>query len=63
MKYRPDMTADELAQFKREIDELDAAYAAAAAFDAAQALANPAPDEWEDEMELLQKAALSRGRP
>lgn len=63
MRYRHNMTADELAQFKREHDALEAAYAAAAAFDAAQALANPAPDEWEDEMELLRKAALNGGRP
>ena len=56
MNYRDNMTEAELAQFRKELAELDAAYAAAAEHDAA-------PEEWEDEMELLTKAALNRGRP
>jgi hypothetical protein len=60
MKYRDNMTEAELRAFKAELDALDAAYASAAAHDAAQ----PAPpDEWEDEMETLRRAALNRGRP
>ncbi len=60
MKYRENMTETELRAFLREIDALDAAYASAAAHDAAQ----PAPpDEWEDEMEILRRAALNRGQP
>lgn len=62
MKYRDNMTEAELAQFKAEVDALDAAYASAAAHDAAQA--QPIPDEWEDESEYWRRAGLdSRGRP
>lgn len=64
MKYRENMTPDELAQFKREIDALEAAYASAAAHDAAQEAAHPPPEDWEDEMEYWRKAGLdSKGRP
>ena len=60
MNYRDNMTEAELAQFRKELAELDAAYAAVAEHDAA---VQAAPEEWEDEMELLTKAALNRGRP
>jgi len=61
MKYRDNMTAQELAQFMAEVDALNAAYAAAER-DALNA--EPVPDEWEDENETLRRAALDhRGRP
>jgi hypothetical protein len=60
MKYQDNMTPAELTQFRKELDELDAAYAAAAEHDAA---VQAAPEGWEDEMELLTKAALNRGMP
>jgi len=63
LKYRDNMTADELRAFLGEIDALDAAYAAAAAHDATVAAAHPVPDEWEDESEILRRAALNRGQP
>jgi len=61
MKYRDIMSEEELEKFRREVDELDAAYAAAAAHDALNT--QPVPQEWEDEMETLTRAALSRGQP
>jgi hypothetical protein len=61
MKYRENMTQTELKKFKAEIDALDAAYACAAKYDAQNQ--EPMPDEWEDEMEILKKAALNRGMP
>jgi len=61
-KYRDNMTEAELRAFMREIDALDAAYAAAAAHDAANT--QPLPEEWEDEGEYWRRAGLdSRGRP
>jgi translation initiation factor 2 alpha subunit (eIF-2alpha) len=58
------MTLEELAQFNREYDELQAAYASAAEHDAKMQAMNPIPDEWEDEMEYWSRAGLdSRGRP
>lgn len=64
MKYKDNMTPDELAQFMREYDALEAAYADAAKHDAAQAAAHPPPEDWEDEMEYWRKAGLDfRGRP
>ena len=64
MKYRDNMTEAELAQFKAEINALDAAYEAAAAHDAVVQASQPMPDEWEDESEYWRKAGLdSRGRP
>jgi hypothetical protein len=47
VKYRENMTADELAQFKKELNDLDNAYKSAAEHDAKAAM-SPAPDEWED---------------
>ena len=68
MKYRDNMTAQELERFMAEVKALNAAYAAADACAAAathDALnAEPVPDEWEDENETLRRAALDhRGRP
>lgn len=61
MKYRDNMSPEELAQFDAEIDALDSAYAAAAALDAQMP---PCPEEWEDEMDYWRRAGLdSRGRP
>ncbi len=62
MKYRDNMTAQELERFMAEVNALNAAYAAAATHDALNA--EPVPDEWEDENETLRRAALDhRGRP
>lgn len=61
MKYRENMTQEELDQFKAEVDALNALYASAAEHDAQNQ--EPMPDEWEDEMSWLTKAALNRGRP
>lgn len=64
MKYKDNMTPDELAKFMREYNELESAYANAATHDAAQAAAHPPPEDWEDEMEYWRKAGLDfRGRP
>ena len=61
MKYRENMTQAELAEFMAEINALDAIYASAYAHDAQNM--GPMPDEWEDEMAILRKAALNRGQP
>ena len=61
MKYRENMTKDELAKFMAEINALDAAYASAVEHDAQNM--GPMPEEWEDEMAILRKAALNRGQP
>jgi hypothetical protein len=45
----------------REAEALDAAYAGADAFDALRQ--EEPPEEWEDEMETLRRAGLSRGQP
>ena len=42
-------------------EELDAAYAEAEAFDALRY--EEPPEEWEDEVETLRQAGLSRGQP
>ena len=64
MIYRDNMTEAELAQFKAEIDALDAAYADAAKHDAAQQAAHPAPDEWEDPSDYVGMGWVGRdGRP
>ena len=55
--YRDNMTADELKELMAEVDQLDAAYASAFAQQ------QPTPEGWEDEMELLHKAALNKGQP
>ena len=60
MKHRENFSSEELSAFLAEIDALHNAYASAAERDALQ---GPMPDEWEDETELLHRAALSRGQP
>ena len=61
MKYKDNMTSEEIAQFMNEINALNEALADA---DQIAKNANPLPDEWEDEMQTLQRSALdSRGRP
>lgn len=61
MKYRDNMSVEELAAFNDEINALDAAYASAAAHDPKE---TQAPEEWEDEGEYWRRAGLdSRGRP
>ena len=63
MKYRDNMTNEEIKKFMLEINELDALYASAYANDMASA-ALDAADEWEDEMDTLRRAALDhRGQP
>lgn len=62
IKYRDNMTQAEIDTFMAEINDLDAAYTAAAKNDAAQQ--GTYPDEWEDESEYWRRAGLdSRGRP
>jgi hypothetical protein len=62
MKWHPNMTEQQEAAFKAEIDAIDAAYADAAKLDALNA--ELIPEEYEDEMETLRRAALdSKGRP
>ena len=59
MKYRDNMSAEEIAAFKEEIDALDAAYASATEDDAK----NPMP-EWEDQSDYVGMGWIdSRGRP
>jgi hypothetical protein len=60
MKWHPNMTEEQLREFMAEVNALDAAYAAAAQDDEKLP---PLPEEWEDEMETLRRAALSGGRP
>ena len=63
MKYRDNMTADELAQFKKELNDLDAAYKSAAKHDEKAAM-SPVPDEWEDPSDYVGMGWIdSRGRP
>jgi hypothetical protein len=60
VKYRDNMTADELVQFKKELSDLDAAYKSAAEHDA-KAMS---PDEWEDQTDYVGMGWIdSRGRP
>lgn len=61
MKYRDNMTKEELRAFMSEIDALHEAYAAATSYDNANE--QPMPDEWEDETGILCRAALNRGQP
>ena len=63
MKYRDNMTKEEMDQLMGEVAALDAAYAAAAVHDAASGAYDAPDDEWEDEMETLRRAALNRGQP
>jgi hypothetical protein len=62
MKYRDNMTPEELEQFKAEVSALDAAYAAAAAQDAANT--EPIPDECEDPSDYAGMGWVGKdGRP
>lgn len=64
MKYKDNMTADELAQFKAELQALDDAYAAAAQHDAKVQAENQIPDEGEDPSDYVGMGWVdSRGRP
>ena len=59
MKYRDNMTAQELAQFMKEQQALEDAYAAA--HDAQNQ--QPMPDEWEDQSDYVGMGWVdSRGR-
>lgn len=63
MKYRDNMSAEELAQFMREQQALDDAYASAAEHDAKMQAQNPIPDEWEDPSDYVGMGWIdSRGR-
>ena len=58
------MTPEELAQFKREQQALEDAYASAAELDAKMQAQNPAPEEWEDPSDYVGMGWVdSRGRP
>ena len=62
MKYRDNMTPEELAQFMGEVNALDAALAAAHADDAKKAEA--LPDEWEDPSDYVGMGWVGKdGRP
>ena len=64
MKYRDNMTQAELAQFKREQQALEDAYASAAEHDAKMQAQCPAPDECEDPSDYVGMGWIdSRGRP
>ena len=59
MKYRDNMTEDELAKFKRELDELDEAYARNAQHD--KQLRSELPDEWENPIDYAGMGWVGRG--
>lgn len=62
MKYRDNMTPEELAQFMGEVNALDAALADAHANDAKKAEA--LPDEWEDPNDYVGMGWVGKdGRP
>lgn len=64
MKYRNNMAAQELAQFMKEQQALEDAYASAAAHDAQMQAQNPAPEELEDPSDYVGMGWIdSRGRP
>lgn len=64
MKYRDNMTDAELAQFMREHDKMEAAYASAVEHDAKMQARNTTPDEWEDPADYVGMGWIdSRGRP
>ncbi len=63
-KYRTNMTPEELAQFNREYDELEATLVSAAEHDAKMQAMNPIPEEWEDPSDYVDMGWVdSRGRP
>ena len=60
MKYRDNMTPEELAQFKKELQAQEDAYAGAAQHDAQ----NPIPDDWEDPSDYVGMGWIGRdGQP
>ena len=63
MKYRDTMTEEELAEFMREVDAIDALLTSAYEHDRKMEELHPTTEDWEDEMETLRKAALNRGQP
>jgi hypothetical protein len=61
MRYRDNMTPEELEQFKREIDELNEAYARNAQHDK---LSSELPDEYEDPSDYAGMGWVGKdGRP
>ena len=63
MKYRDNMTPEELAQFKKELQAQEDAYAGAAQHDAKMQAQNPASEEWEDPSDYVGMGWTdSRGR-
>ena len=61
MKYRDNMTPEELAQFMGEVNALDAAYAAAVEHDK---LSSDLPEEWEDPSDYVGMGWVGKdGRP
>jgi hypothetical protein len=64
MVYKDNITPEELAQFNREYDELQAAYASAAEHDAKMQANIPIPDEWEDPSDYAGMGWIGKdGRP
>lgn len=63
MKYRDNMTEEELAEFMREVNAIDALLVSAYKHDREMEELHPIPEGWEDESELLRKAGLNRGQP
>ena len=64
MKYRNNMTLEELAQFKAQQQALENSYASSAEHDAKTQTLNPAPEEWEDPSDYVGMGWIdSRGRP
>jgi len=63
MKYRDNMTEDELAKFMQEVNELNAAYESAAKHDE-QVMASNTEEEYEDPSDYVGMGWVdSRGRP
>ncbi len=64
MVYKDNITPEELAQFNKELNELDAAYKSAVEHDAKMQAKQPIPDEWEDPSDYAGMGWVdSRGRP
>ena len=64
MKYRDNMSAEELAQFDKEWQALDDAYTSAAEHDAQMQAKNLPLNEWEDPSDYVGMGWLdSRGQP
>lgn len=64
MKYRENMSAEELVQFNKEWQALDDAYASAYEHDAKMQAQSPTPDEYENPSDYVGMGWVdSRGRP